>query len=81
MEEREATRRLSTTTVASSELSGLYEILTQWNGEVADPEMAASWAPRAAPLAAAAFRIFAASQRDGAYKSLELYLARKINVL
>ena len=32
-------------------------------------------------LAAAAFRIFAASQRDGAYKSLELYLARKINVL
>ena len=49
MEEREATRRLSTTTVASSELSGLYEILTQWNGEVADPEMAASWAPRAAP--------------------------------
>ena len=33
-------------------------------------------------LAAAAFRIFAAtSQRDGAYKSLELYLARKINAL
>ena len=52
MEEHEATRRLPTPTAAFSALSGIYEVPTQENGEQPDPEIAASWATRAAPRCA-----------------------------